>query len=252
MAYEPRTYRGGMGATRFRSFTVNVGETDLWIGVAPASYRPAMKFFVQETVGRLRGILSAWIAQDRLFLESFQPVAVPEEAPALIRTMAAAAEQAGTGPMAAVAGAIAEAVGGEIAAAFDCAEIVVENGGDIWAQVEEPLTVSVYAGNSPLSGKIGIVVPPELSPIGICTSSGTVGHSFSFGKADAALIACRSAALADAYATAFGNRLSAPTDIEAQLAVAGKAPEILAALFVIGDTMGIRGQCGLIPFCGSL
>lgn len=247
MVYEPRTYRGGMGADRFRPFTVAVGETDLWIGVDPASYRPEMEAFVCETVVRLRGELSAWIARDRAFVESFSPIAVPEVAPGLIRSMAAAGETAGVGPMAAVAGVIAETVGRELAAEFSCDEVVVENGGDIWAQVTAPLTVAVYAGNSPLSRKVGIVVPQELSPLGICTSSGTVGHSFSFGKADAALICCRNTALADAFATAFCNRLKTTDDIEPQLTRAAAEPEILSALFVVGDRLGLRGKCELTP-----
>ncbi|HSA32622.1 MAG TPA: UPF0280 family protein [bacterium] len=247
MAYEPRTYRGGMGADRFRPFTVVEGETDLWIGVDAASYRSAMERFVRETVKRLRGELSAWIARDRAFVESFSPIAVPEVAPEPIRSMAAAAQRAGVGPMAAVAGAIAETAGRALMVEFNGTEVVVENGGDIWAQVVSPLTVSVYAGSSPLSRKVGIVVPPELSPMGICTSSGTVGHSFSFGKADAAMICCRDTALADAFATAFCNRVKSADDIEPQLTRAAAEPEILSALFVVGDTVGVRGKFELTP-----
>jgi len=245
--YEPRIYRGDIGADRFRPFTVTVGETDLWIGVDPASYRPEMLPFARAAVERLRATLTGWIARDRAFLESFSPIIVPADAPEIIGVMAAAAEIAGVGPMAAVAGAVAEAVGRELAEEFNCAEAVVENGGDIWAQIAAPLTVAVYAGNSPLSQKIGIVVPAECSPLGICTSSGTVGHSFSFGKADAAMIVCREAALADAFATAFGNRVKTADDIEPALTRAAAEPEILSALFVVGDKMGLRGPFELRP-----
>lgn len=245
MAYEPRTYRGGMGADRFRPFTVVEGETDLWIGVDPASYRPAMETFARDKVMELRRELSAWIARDRAFVESFSPITVPEVAPGIIRSMAAAAQRAQVGPMAAVAGAIAETVGRALAAEFSCTEVVVENGGDIWAKISTPLTVSVYAGDSPLSQKIGIVIPTECSPLGICTSSGTVGHSFSFGKADAALIVCGDTALADAFATAFCNRLKSVADIESQLKRVEESAEILAALFIVGEKMGMRGKCEL-------
>ncbi len=161
--------------------------------------------------------------------------------------MSAAAQRAGVGPMAAVAGAIAEAVGQALSEKFGCREVVVENGGDIWAQTVSSLTVSVYAGGSPLSGKVGMVVPPDLSPLAICTSSGTVGHSLSFGRADAVMVVCRDAALADAYATAFGNRLTTTADIEPQLDQARTDPAIISALFIIGGTMGICGPCELTP-----
>ena len=151
MGYQPRTYRGGMGAERFHSFHVVEGETDLWIGADPASFRSEMVSFAHAKVLELRRELMCWISRDRCFLESFSPVDVPSNAPELIRVMATAGKLANVGPMAAVAGAVAEAVGRALVARFGCVEIVVENGGDLWAQITAPLTVALYAGNSPLS-----------------------------------------------------------------------------------------------------
>ncbi|MDP3177289.1 MAG: hypothetical protein Q8M76_05245, partial [Spirochaetaceae bacterium] len=135
-----------------------------------------------------------------------------------------------------------------IEAEFGAREIVVENGGDIWLRFEDEISASVFAGESPLSEKVGVAVPPSFSPLGICTSSGTVGPSLSFGKADAAMVACRDAALADAWATALGNMVREPADVEAALARAGAAPGVLGALVVIGDKMGLRGELRLRLF----
>ena len=107
-----------------------------------------------------------------------------------------AAQAAGVGPMAAVAGALAEQVGQRLLKSTS--EVIIENGGDIFIGARQILTVGVYAGGSPLSLKLGLRIDPAKGIRGICTSSGTVGHSLSFGKADAVCVLSDSCALADA------------------------------------------------------
>ena len=125
--------------------------------------------------------------------------------------MSESAEKVGVGPMASVAGAIAEFVGNELSAYS--AEVIVENGGDIYLKSLEKRIIGVYAGESPLTGKLGLEIDGEDTPLGVCTSSGTVGHSLSFGKADAVIVLSKSATLADAAATAIGNLVAQPEDI---------------------------------------
>ena len=245
--YVSRHYRERMGS-RFRSFRVASGESDLWIGVDPVSWRPEMELLAAAELGSLRAELESYIARRPEFRRGLEPIAADPEAPGVAAAMLAAGAAAGVGPMAAVAGAVAESVGRAIEAEFGAREVVVENGGDIWLRFEEEIAVSVFAGESPLSERIGVSVPPSYSPLGICTSSGTVGPSLSFGKADASMVACRDAALADAWATALGNMVRAPEDIEAALSRAGEAPGLLAALVVIGDKMGLRGELRLRLF----
>ncbi len=247
MAYEPRTYRKEMGAERFRSFVVTEQETDLWIGVDPAFYKPEMLEAVQQTVLASRAVIADYGKQQPDFLTSFSPVAVDSSAHPLVHSMAQAAVPAAVGPMAAVAGAIAEEAGRMLCSRFQVTEVVVENGGDIWAKVEKPLTLAIFAGASPLSHKIGVTLEPALAPLGICTSSGTVGHSFSFGKADAVMIVCRDAARADAYATSFCNRVKTAADIEPVLEEIKEHTEILGAVIVIGDRVGACGAITLRP-----
>ena len=102
--------------------------------------------------------------------------------------------------------------------------------------------MSVYAGDSGLSGKIGIRLPAGLTPVGVCTSSGTVGPSLSFGIADAVMIACKSTSLADAFATAFGNKVTSPDVIGEVLKISEDYPEILSIVCICGGKMGIRGN----------
>ena len=121
----------------------------------------------------------------------------------LVKEMIRVSTLANVGPMAAVAGAMAEFVSKDLLKISK--QVIVENGGDIYLATSRERTIGIYAGTSPLSMKLGITISPEDSPLGVCTSSGTVGPSLSFGKADAVCILSKSAALADAAATAVGN-----------------------------------------------
>jgi uncharacterized protein len=156
--------------------------------------------------------------------------------------MAAASEIAGVGPMAAVAGLFAREVGEAILKNFSVEEMVIENGGDIFVLLKNELVLSVFAGDSPLSERIGLVIPSETGKIGICTSAGTVGPSLSFGKADAVVVICEDAVLADAFATAFGNKVKSPNDVEKVINLSEKYPEILSLLIICEDKIGIKGD----------
>ena len=146
--------------------------------------------------------------------------------------------------MAAVAGAIAEFVGKELLRYSS--EVIVENGGDIFVSTAEEVIVKIFAGASPLSQKIGIKVLPSEMPLGVCTSSGTVGPSLSFGKADAVTIVSPSTALADSVATAIGNRVKKTDDIAFSLKVAESLPGIKGVVIIVGEKMGVWGNIELL------
>ena len=109
-----------------------------------------------------------------------------------------------------------------------------------------PVTVSIFAGTSPLSEKIGLVIPPRLMPLGVASSSGTVGHSLSLGKADVGCVVSPSAALADAAATALCNRIQGPKDLNRIDEWARGIKGILGALVILGDKMATWGQIELV------
>ena len=239
---EPRFYRTDFNTERFRGFQVKYLETDLWIGVDPDSFRTEMKEAVFSGIRELRLKLDSYIKTEPEFtktLEPFQPMAsVPPEA----LEMADASAKAGVGPLASVAGLFARKAGETLLNGFSVNELVVENGGDIFAFLKDEIVLSVYAGDSPLSGKTGLVITPEISPVGICTSAGTVGHSLSFGKADAVVVISRDILAADAFATAFGNMVKVPEDVEEVVKKAENYPEILSLLIICKDKLGILGR----------
>jgi len=243
--YQPRNYRGGMGKGRFRSFTAAYMDTDLWVGYnSPDDERltDTIKEKVLSTIRELRAGVEAYAGRDPHFYRALTPYEPTVAGPDIVRIMFDAARRAGVGPMAAVAGAFARETARALEDIFNLTELVIENGGDNYIKIAHPAVVSVFAGASPLSEKIGLEILPGQTPLGICTSSGTIGPSLSFGKADALTIVSRDPAWADAYATYFGNRVKNASDIEPVLDDIAGHPEILGALIVVGERMGIRGQ----------
>lgn len=240
--FEERTYRTQFNSERFKGFEVKYLETDLWIGVNPDSFQPEMKELALEKIKLLRDKFDKYIQAEPFFKKSLKPFQSTEIAPPGAIEMAAAAEKAGIGPMSAVAGLFAREVGEEIIQNFPVAEMVIENGGDIYVLLKNELVLSVFAGDSILSERIGLIIPSGKNKFGICTSAGTVGPSISYGKADAVVVICDDILLADAFATAFGNKVKSPNDIEKVIKQSEKYPEILSLLIICEDKIGIRGD----------
>ena len=238
--YEPRTYRHWIKDTDLVSFNVIVKETDLHIRA-----RSNLETNALEAVIECRSPLEGYIKDHPLFLSSLEPVSVEESAPAIVKDMAQAARLTGVGPMAAVAGAVAEVVGKRLLACSP--EIIVENGGDIFLKSLKRRLIGVYAGPSPFTGKIALEVEPEMTPLGICTSSKTVGHSLSFGMADAVIVLSNSTALADAAATAIGNRVTSAEDVAVEAEQARMIEGVVGAVVIKDDRIGLWGQIKIVP-----
>lgn len=227
---------------------VKYKETDLWIGVDRKSFHKEMPSFTDRLIRRIRLEMEAYLEKDPDYARSLMPYKASPEAPLIFRAMSAVADKSGIGPMSAVAGAVARKVGETLKAEFEVQEVIVENGGDIYADIIEDIDISVFAGHSPLSEKVGLHLEAAYTPLGICTSSGTVGPSLSFGKADAVMIVCRDALLADTYATAFANTVQTADDINPCLDKIKATEEILAAIIIKDDKLGICGKFDLKIF----
>lgn len=240
--FEKRTYRNQFNTNRFTGFEVKHLETDLWIGIDRESFNDKMPELALNKIKSLRNQLDEYIKKEPFFVKSLKPFHPSESAPEEAKEMAFAAEKAGIGPMSAVAGLFAREVGEEIIQNFSVKEMVIENGGDIYAMLNDEFVLSVFAGNSPLSERIGLVIPERKKKWGICTSAGTVGPSLSYGKADAVVVICEDILLADAYATAFGNKVKSPDHVEKVINASEKIPEILSLLIICEDKIGIRGD----------
>lgn len=232
--YQPRVYRAESGAPDLQAWRLVIGETDLHLQAAQVLVEPS-----REAAREARAQVEREIARRPEFLTSLAPLPAPADAPPVVAGMYAAGALAGVGPMAAVAGAIAQYVGEALEPLSP--EVIVENGGDIFLHTQQERVVAVHAGRSPLSGRVGIVVPAGTRG-GICTSSGTVGHSYSAGQADAAVVLASDAAMADAVASGLGNRVLRPEDAETAVEWALTVPGVWGVLVVIGVTLAASGQ----------
>ena len=239
MSCEHRTYRDYSASEGLVSFTAAVKETDLFISAQRNLEKKALDAVVQA-----RYILENYIVQNPLFKTSLAPLPDDPFAQPLVQAMLRAGAACNVGPMAAVAGAVAEYVGTELLKYSD--EVIVENGGDIFFKITRPITVGIFAGASPLSERIGIKIQPIDAPFGICTSSGTVGPSLSFGTADAVTIRAASAALADAAASAVGNAVNTKEHIQRALEIGKKISAIDGIVIIKDDKLGVWGNIELI------
>jgi len=240
-SYQDRSYRRLAELGNLTPFEVRVKETDLQI-MADCNLAGA----ATDLVIQFRSQLEGYIAGHPAFLTSLTPLPDDKLAPPIVKAMLAAGRAAGVGPMAAVAGAIAEFVGKALCPK-QTREIIVENGGDIYLDRRQDSTIAIFAGTSPLSNKVGIKIPLSAMPLGICTSSGTVGHSLSLGEADSVTVLARDTALADSVATRLGNEVIAGRDINQALAVGQTIPEISGLVIIRDDQLGAWGEVELVP-----
>lgn len=238
MKPEDRTYRRWV-QSELQTFEVCVDESDLLI----SAERP-LRDVAERALRAARAELEGYLARDPEFGAALEPREALEGAPAVVREMVEAARACGVGPMAAVAGAVAQRVGEAVLR--ESREVIVENGGDIFLHTTRPRVAAIYAGESALSGRLGVRVDQVDRGLGLCTSSGTVGHSLSFGRADAAIVLASSAALADAAATALGNRVREAGEIEAGLGWLGEIGGVLGGAVVVGGSVGAWGEVELV------
>ena len=245
MDFTERSYRQHHRQEDLVHFQLAVEETDLDIGVRKERFSPELVEWVEETIRACRRPIENYIQRDPGFVKALTPYEVLSEAPLIVRTMAEAGRLAGVGPMAAVAGAVSEWVGKEIAKRSR--DVIVENGGDIFIRTSRIRKVGIFAGNSPLSNRVALEIRPEYTPLGICTSSGKVGHSLSFGQADAVVVLSPSVALADAVATAGGNLVQTVDDLEKTLEFAAGIKGVSGMIIIKDDRLAVWGNVKLLP-----
>ena len=240
MSYQDKEYRNYIKAEDLTKFEVIEKETDLLILSDKNLYDKAL-----AQVLKFRGELEKYIALNPKFAKSYSPVWPPFKAPPIVKNMVWASRKAKVGPMAAVAGAIAEFVGRELLQ--HCNELIIENGGDLFLKINQTRKFSVFAGPSPFSEKIALEIEARKEPFSICTASGSVGTAFSFGQADAVIAIAKNACLADAAATSIGNLVKDVSDIEQAIKRAKKIRGLEGLLIIKNDQMGALGKIKLVP-----
>ncbi|MGI5912395.1 MAG: UPF0280 family protein [Syntrophomonadaceae bacterium] len=246
--YVNRTYRILQQADNLHYFNIKIKESDLAIGVDLPSYSDSLIPLCQRELLHQRRELEEYIKKHKEFMYSLEPIKLYSGAPAIAREMASAAKRAGVGPMASVAGAIAQKIG--IVLSKRCKEYIIENGGDIYIRTENPRSIGIFAGSSPYSYKIAIRICADEGGLGICTSSGTVGPSLSFGQADAVVIKASNAALADAVATGAANRVKDEKDLINAIDYVKNIREVTGILAIKNDKMAAWGNMEIEPWGG--
>ncbi|MBP1749761.1 MAG: hypothetical protein H6Q52_2300 [Deltaproteobacteria bacterium] len=237
--YEERFYRNISRPAELKCYEVRYKETDLFCCTGHD-----LSSFIKERVLAYRYQLEGYIRINPSFQESLTPIKGDPVAPPIVREMVRASAMIGVGPMATVAGAISEYIGRDIEGLTR--DFIIENGGDIYLRTSVERTIQIHAGLSPFSEHIGIKIPPSAESRGVCTSSGTVGHSLSFGKADAVCILGRSALFADGLATYLGNIVKKKDDIARAIEEGQKFSDIEAILIILGDQLGAWGDLDIV------
>lgn len=241
--YQDRTYRNLIQKEDVPFFKIIVKETDLYVH-APTE----LEAVARDLVLQHRGYIESYIKRYPEFAKTLSPWHVSEPVPLIIQDMITAGEKAGVGPMAAVAGAIAEHLGIGILSHTD--EVMVENGGDVFLKTDGPVVIGIFAGKSPLSLRVGLRVDSKNRPVSVCTSSGTVGHSLSLGKTDAVCVVSESCALADAAATSIGNQVVSEADIQKGIDFGKNIQGTAGIVIIMGDKIGAWGELEIVPIKG--
>jgi hypothetical protein len=237
--FQNRTYRNLSKRKGLVAFGATVKETDLHIQA-----QLDLKDTAVRAILKAREMIESYSRTDPSFLTSLAPVKAKFPAPDIAISMIEAGKLANVGPMAAVAGAVAEFTGKKLLETSN--EVIVENGGDIFMKLDTEAVFGIYAGNSVLSMKTGVRIQNQGKTVALCTSSGTLGHSKSFGRADAATVVSSSCALADATATALGNLVNTESDIEYAIEQGAAIPGIQGIIIIKGKSLGAWGALELV------
>jgi ApbE superfamily uncharacterized protein (UPF0280 family) len=237
--YEERFYRGITKPDDLHCYEVKFKETDLL-----CCTQSDLKAFIEGRLFFYRHQIEEYIRGRTAFEDSLVPINSDPFAPAIVKKMIEGSAQVGVGPMATVAGAIAEFIGRDISPLTQ--EYIIENGGDICLRTGRDRTVLIYAKDSPFSRRIALRLEGRDTSYGVCTSSGTVGHSLSLGRADAVCVVADSALFADGLATCIGNIVKQKDDIPMAIKKGKAFPGVIGILIVVGDSLGIWGELEII------
>jgi ApbE superfamily uncharacterized protein (UPF0280 family) len=222
------------------AFNVKLHTSDLFIRADKNLHEQALSILTDA-----RRELEDYIHERDEFIHSLNPITPDGSEPEIAHEMIMAASTAGVGPMAAVAGAIAERVGLRLLNFTD--EVIVENGGDIWMKLTKPAVIGIYAKNIFFKHNVGIRIDPAKTPCSVCTSTSKLGHSISLGKADSVTIIAKTGALADAAATAVCNMVQSRDDIEDSLNFAMSINGVSACAIILNEILAVQGDIELCP-----
>ena len=216
--YQERFYRHALKG--LNTCEVAYKESDLYIVSNNALDQDALK----AALIKYYSVIDAYAKEHAEFVTSLTPLIPDASAPCIVQDMTTASRSAGIGPFSTVAGAIAHYLGRDFMDKTD--ELLIENGGDIFININQPKRIGLYLGESFTKPTLTMTIASRGEPFGICSSSATIGHSLNFGTADLVTIIARDALIADAFATHYSNRIHTQADAHAVLDEAIKNPLI--------------------------
>ena len=240
--YDQRFYRAWHRENALKRFELKIEESDLLI-LCDEITQPFTET-AHQTLRASRAQIKRKIKQCPEFEQSLTPVKAADTDSRIIKRMSDAGEQWAVGPMAGVAGAIAETVARALAP--HTRNVIVENGGDIYGITPSTVRFALYAGeDSPFGNSLTFEVDAS-NGIAICTSSGKIGPSLSFGSADAVVAIHRRGSMADAAATAIANLIHSPMDIDPIINRIAKDNRLIGLIACMSDKLGLWGDITLI------
>lgn len=219
---------------------INLGETHIRLKTDLANHD------LKNYIYKIRSDLKSYITKNQDFLLSIEPLKLNSESlPLIVRTMHESSVKADVGPMACVAGTISE-LSLNYLIEKDSKNSIVENGGDIALINDETTLCGIYSNNKILGNNIAFEIKPQKRPLGICTSSGKIGHSISFGTSDSVTVISNTPSIADGLATRIANAVSGETS-EFKVANALETSEdfreyFKGVLIISDDNVGTVGR----------
>jgi len=235
--YQRRFYRDWIKVKGLYVTQVIAKETDIRV----TTDKQADKLFIEEKIRLYRWDIERYIDKDHRFLTALKPLSVESVAPPIIKEMADKSLKANVGPMSTMAEAISEFLGRDLLKK-GYKDVIIENGGDIFLKTRKFRLVGIYSGRSKLWDNLCLKIKPKDMPLGICTSSGTIGHSLSFGQADSVVILSKSTSLADAVATATCNRINFKQDLQNALNFARSIKGVLGVVIILKNNLVSWGK----------
>ena len=233
--YKKRIYRTNLYNPDLVYFKVKYFESNLLIGA-----NSDLKNITDKILRKIHTQILEYCQENPEFAKSLSPIKINKGAHPIIKLMQRTSLRANVGPMATVAGAVAEMIGKRLLKYSN--EVLIENGGDIFISTRIPRKIGIFAGIGNIYNHLSIKINPEYSPCGICTSSGKFGHSLSLGISSATIVIAKSSALADAYATAIANLIKTDTDITMVLKEARRKKEIRGLVIITSSKMAAYGN----------
>lgn len=239
MEYTERFYRRWSRPADLVCYEVKVKETDMLCCTSRD-----LRAYIEERVIQYRYEIESYIREHPIFLHSLSPLRFDPFAPRIVKEMMVASEQIGVGPMATVAGAIAEFVGRDIGEMAE--DFILENGGDIFMRTRKERLVNIFCGDSSFGKRFAIRIRPGERPIGVCTSSGRIGHSISFGRAHAVSVIADSSLFADGVATYLGNLVKSKDDADFAIGEGRRFEAVKGIVVVVDDVMAVAGDLEIV------